>query len=337
MPQYGDHILDWLRAERPDLARRIRVHETGTAPPVLDDVRGIFFWLADPLKIKYPDCYAETLAIQEEAQRRRLPMMNRPTALANYDKAAQARRFQEAALPSPPAILIESLDDLDDCVQRFGLPLLVRGSQSFSQEGTIVLRTRRDVASVQMAGLPGRAIATPLMDVRGPRAGSEARDLWGRHYHRKRVLLIGDVCVPYSLFFARTPVVSQETSVYADYQSWRRRFRALGRLRKPALAFAARRLGIRRALELEGEFAEAPLESEEVFRRAGACLELEFLAFDFATTPTGEIMIWEANPFPYLAAADSTFLGNWRNSEPTVRRAYRAFARGFELLLGVPH
>jgi hypothetical protein len=334
IPRYGEHILDWLRAERPDLARRIRLHETGTGPIVLDDVRGVFFWLADPLQTKYPDCYGEALAIEEEAERRRLPVMNRPTALAKYGKGLQARRFDAAGVPSPPAIPVENLHDLGGCADRWGLPLLVRGGQSFSQEGTIVLRSNRDLRCLKPGRLPAQPIVTPLVDVRGPRAGSEARDLWSRYYHRKRVLLIGDICVPYSLFFARTPVVSQETSVYADFQSWRRRLRALGRLRKPALAVAARRLGMRPALELESEFAETPLEQEDVFRRAGAALNLEFLAFDFASMPDGEILIWEANPYPYLPAASDSLLRGWRNREARARAAYQAFACCFEGLLG---
>jgi hypothetical protein len=108
----------------------------------------------------------------------------------------------------------------------------------------------------------------------------------------------------------------------------------MGRLRKPALAVAARRLGMRRALELESEFAETPLEQEDVFRRAGAALKLEFLAFDFASMPNGEILIWEANPYPYLPAASGTLLSSWRNSEARASDAYHAFARSFERLLG---
>ena len=334
IPKYGEHILEWLRAERPDLAGRTLLHETGTGPVSLDEVCAVFFWLADPLQIKYPDCYEETTAIQEEAERRSLPMINRPTALATYGKSEQANRFTAANVPTPRAIRIESPSDLAGCIDRLGLPLLIRGGQSFSQEGTFIVRSRRDIESVKREQLPEQAIVTALMDVRGPRVGSRSGDLWTRYYHRKRVLLIGGQCAPFSLFFARTPVVDQGRSLYSEFHSWQTRLRRHGWLGKRALRVLKRRLGVSRALELEREFAESPVDHEDVFRRAGVALGLEFLAFDFASLPSGKIVIWEANPYPYIPPASQTLLSHSRKRSESILSTYRAFAQCLESLLG---
>jgi len=331
---YCEHVLDWLRAERPDLASRVRVHETGTGPVALDDVGTVFFWLADPLQIKYPDCYEEARAIQREAERRSLPMINRPTVLASYGKDFQTRRLKAVDVPTPHAISVDSSSDLAGCVERLGLPLLVRGGQAFGQEGTLVVRRKRQLDSLKQEDLPEHAIVTGLMDVRGPQSGYPVADLWTRFYHRKRVLLIGDQCVPDSLYFARTPVVMRSMSLYGEYHSWQTRLRRYGWLGKRALGVVRRRVPVRRAAELESEFTEAPVDREDVFIKAGAALGLEFLAFDFGSLPGGDIVVWEANPYPYIPSARGNAMPHTRNSQAKVRNIYLAFARCFESLLG---
>jgi hypothetical protein len=322
-----------MRAERPDLAGRLRIHETGAEPPSLDDVRAIFFWLADPLEVRYPDCFAETLAIQKEAERRSLRMLNPPTALATYGKDLQSIRFAEVSVPTPPAMRIETVHDLYHCGDRFGFPLLIRGSQSFSHAGTRVVHRRRDIGTLKPAELVDRAIVTPLIDVRGTPAGARSGDLWARFYHRKRVLLIGEQCVPYSLFFAGQPVVSMDTSIYARYHSLRTRLSRHGWLGRRAHHVVRAGLGVRRAVELEQEFVGAPVEQVELFRRAGSALGLDFLAFDYASLPDGDVVIWEANPYPYMPFAGGQILSRSRPGAGVNLRVYEAFARCFELLL----
>jgi hypothetical protein len=333
MPEYGEHILEWLRIERPDLAHLVRLHETGTVPAVLDDVCAVFFWLGDPLEILYPDCFGEALAIEVEAEQRSIRILNRPTALATFGKDVQATRFEEASVPTPPALLVAGADELERCADRFGYPLLIRGSRSFGQEGTRIVRSRGVIRSLGVGDLPQEAIVTPLVDTRGRPAGSRKGDLWTRYYHRKRALLIGEECVPYSLFFSPHPVVSQDTSVYGRYDSWQARLRPYGWPGRRGLRLVRQAMGLRRAFELESEFAGAAVEHEDVLRRAAAALGLEFLAFDYASLPSGELMVWEANPYPYLPSARGHVLGKSRRSEERTRGVYEAFAACFESLL----
>jgi len=334
---YCDHVLEWLGAERPDLARRIRLHETGTGPAPLDDVCAVFFWLADPL-LNYPDCYEQAIAIQEEAERRSLPVINRPTILATYGKGFQAKRFLEADIPAPHAISVDSPSDLAGCVDRMGLPLLVRGAQSFSGQGAVIVRSRRQIDSLKPEDLPKRPIVTAFVDVRGPQAGYPAGDLWSRYYHRKRVLLIGDQCVPDSLYLGKDPLVQQSTSLFTEYHSWQVRLRPYGWIGRKALRVVRRRLDIPRAVALEAAFTEAPVDAEDLLRKAGSALGLEFLALDYASLPGGKIVIWEANPYPHIPSTRANILPRTRNSQAKVGNIHLAFARCFEsLLVSAPH
>lgn len=330
---YCEHVLDWLRVERPELANRVRVHETGAGPAALDDVRAVFFWLADPL-VDYPDCYAEAIAIQEEAERRSLPVINRPTVLATYGKHFQAKRFLAADIPTPQAVSVDNVTDLADSVDRLGLPLLVRGARSFGLQGTLIVRSRRQIASLKQEDLPEDAIVTGFVDVRGPQAGYPTKDLWTRYYHRKRVLLIGDQCVPDSLYLGKDPLLQQSSSLYGDYHSWQARMRPYGWFGKQAIRLIRRNMGLQRAVELESEFTTAPVVAGDLFKKAGASLGLEFLAFDFASLPGGNIVIWEANPYPHIPSARGNILPRTRNTQRKVRNVYLAFSRCFESLLG---
>jgi hypothetical protein len=315
----------------------IRLHETGTGAAALDDVCAVFFWLADPL-VDYPECHEEAIAIQEEAERRSLPMINRPTALATYGKDFQAKRFLAENIPTPQAASVDNVTDLADCVDRLGLPLLVRGARSFGLRGTLIVRSRRQIASLKQEDLPERTIVTGFVDVRGPQAGYPTKDLWTRYYHRKRVLLIGDQCVPDSLYLGKDPLLQQSSSLYGDYYSRQVRMRPYGWFGKQAIRLIRRNMGLQRAVELESEFITAPVDGEDLFKKAAAALGLEFLAFDYASLPRGDLLIWEANPYPHIPSASGNILPRTRNSQAKVRNIYRAFARCFESLLeAVPH
>ena len=109
IPGYCEHVLEWIRSERRDLGARVRVHETGSGPVELDGVSAVFFWLADPLEIRYPDCYAEAMGIQEEAARRSIRVLNPPWALAEYGKSHQHGRWAAAGIQTPEVRRVESM------------------------------------------------------------------------------------------------------------------------------------------------------------------------------------------------------------------------------------
>ena len=63
----GDVFFSRLKVRDPELAARLRFHQTGTPAPGLNGVALVVFWLGDPLRQKYPDCYADASAIAQPA------------------------------------------------------------------------------------------------------------------------------------------------------------------------------------------------------------------------------------------------------------------------------
>jgi hypothetical protein len=99
-------VFEALARRSPALAARVRIHETGAPAPSLDGVAAVVFWLADPLRERFPACFEEAVALAAEARRRGVPIVNPPESLSNTVKSRQARRWREAGFDThqaPPA------------------------------------------------------------------------------------------------------------------------------------------------------------------------------------------------------------------------------------------
>ncbi len=88
------------------------LHTTGSAAPALDGVAAVVFWLADPLRELYPDCFAEASHLAAEAEKRGIRVVNRPESLSNTIKSKQSELWQAAGIPCAPVATFGSLAEL---------------------------------------------------------------------------------------------------------------------------------------------------------------------------------------------------------------------------------
>jgi hypothetical protein len=325
---YCDHVLGWIKRERPETYARIRLHETGSGAVSMEGVSGVFCWLADPLT-RYPECLKEALAIESEARESDIPVLNRPSVLASYGKVYQAERFADRGIPSPPACIIRDREDLDRCVADTGLPVVLRRDFSYAQQDISVVRSRRDLSSVTVGDGPRATVATPLLDTRG----GAKRTIWARRYHKKRVLLIGDRCVQDSLYFSRSPIVAQDSSLYQDFWNRRAWLRSRGRLGRRAAHLLEKGGRLQEAVAEELRYLDSGLPDVTVFREVGRALDLQFLGIDYAQTPGERPVIWEANPYPFLPSAKQNLMKKRRAADRKVDRVCGTFADCIEALL----
>lgn len=98
----GDVFLSRLKKRDPELAARLVIHQTGTPAPSLSRIALVVFWLGDPLRQKYPDCYAEAAGIAHAAARRGIRVLNHPDGLSNTAEALQSEIWSKAGIPSAP-------------------------------------------------------------------------------------------------------------------------------------------------------------------------------------------------------------------------------------------
>src|SRR5687767_8437827 len=144
--RYGERTLDWIRRHEPALAERILVHETGTGalPTSAAGAGAVVFWLADPLRERYPACYSEAAEIAELAVRRGARVVNPPAALSNTAKSGQARLWDQAGVPCAGGRRFADRAELEALLDGMALPVIVRPDLLHAQEGMRICCTRAE-------------------------------------------------------------------------------------------------------------------------------------------------------------------------------------------------
>ncbi len=333
--RYCQHVLDHLAKARPQLRERIQVHETGTGRPNLEGVRAVVFWLGDPLGALYPACYVESLGIAREARARGLRLVNPPEILANYSKNWQSSAWREAGLPTPGGVTFSNHAEFQELSERLEYPVIIRGDIVHSREGAHVLSSARQALEIPAGDLPLPGIASRLIDVRMGYRAKAPLSIWARLYHLKRVIVLGDIVIPEGLRFAREPIITTSNSTYGRFVARRDRLRAslpAGHRRGVLQRALKKSPYLHRSITADGEFVTGGMDHPDVFLRAARVLGLDFLAFDYATLASGEVVLWEANPYPQLTPANGFLLAAERRTHERMLLAYGAFATFFDTL-----
>ena len=322
---YGERTLQWIRRRDPALAERILVHETGTGalPTAAAGAGAVVFWMADPLRELYPECHAEATQIAELAARRGARVVNPPAALSNTIKSTQARLWERAGVPCAVSHRFAGRAELEALLATMAMPVIVRPDLLHAQEGMRICGTPAEaVEAVEVDGrYPGALV--PFVDTREDYRRRDPANLWAQFYHKKRVYVFGDVVLPSCIFFSRSPVVAWKGSTFSRYDGWR-----------SLLEWAAylRRFD-REAVAADIAFVRNPPEQPALMRRATSALGLDFAAIDYSTFVDGSVVLWEANPHPYIPGWRSTGMPLVRRTLPRLARIHAQIAEFFRSLI----
>lgn len=286
LPQIDEHIAK----TRPWLRRRVRVHETGSPSPSLDGVVAILFYLCDPLKEKYADCFEEAVRIADAGRARGIKLLNPPESLSNSVKSRQAALWQRAGIPCASARPIRSAADLEPAMAALGLPMILRSDDQHVQVGVRLCKRVKHVDEAKLTlALP--AVALQLIDVRKKWNEVAPDSVMARYYHKKRSMVYGDTVLNNHVFFSRSPIVGQSSCTFmADRRRVRKILRGVG----------IGRARWRDTLAADSEYFHSPPEAPELMLRAVAALGLHMAAIDYASLPGGDVVLWEANPYVHL-------------------------------------
>ncbi len=272
-PFMYDTLLDWLAAYHPDVRALFELHLLPCA--VRDWSRYALHvpWLQDPVQAWSPATYRLATRLAAACDRHGVPVVNRVERLANAAKSTGSRRIASAGFRTPRMERITDPEEFRRTLLGIPLPLFVREDEG---HGGPMLRadTEEEAHALPVRSLR-RPVAVELVDVRDPADGL---------YRKYRYVVAGDAGVRQSLHVSR---------------EW-----------------AARGAATEFTEELRDEevaYLEGPETEHARFVAAARALGLDFVAFDYSLDHTGRIVVWEANPFPFLH-----FVGG--------RRRYRAAA-----------
>ncbi|WP_146617192.1 hypothetical protein [Hyphomonas pacifica] len=292
----------------------IRIHRTGTGKPDLTNVSLVIFWLGDPLKQKYPECYLEALEVATAAQDAGIKIINHPDALSMTTKSRQAHIWHEHDVPSARGVAVQHASELTSAIEQVGFPCLMRSDQEHAQRNVIRITSKSDAERVNLEALLP-AVVLKCYDVRDEyrSVGWDSDSLFYRFHHKARAIVFQDRVIGSHLFFSKDCIVGLSNSLFAREERPRRNF--------------ARRLGYHRHLlnEMIGldkkYFAEVPKGHEELVK-AVAVMGLDFAAVDYSLRPNGSILIWEANPYFYLPDGRDSVLSAQRDAVARVNQSF---------------
>ena len=299
-PRYNESHLKAVQHRAPSLYRRLRFYETGNPPPSLDGIGAVVFWLGDPLRERYPECFADAVTIADAARARGLILINPPEALSNSIKSVQSGLWRAAGIPTPPYARCEDRDALADYLGAADLPVLVRRDEQHGQRPTRVCRNRTEAASVVKEWTEFPCSIAPFIDVRQMFRDAGLDGISARYHHNKRVLVLGSVLQPERMYFSKSPIVCRSASTYTE---WER------------LPYLRRKLSphppsLRDCLQAEVSFREAETEAPELMQKAVDTLGMQYAAIDYCSLPDGRVLLWEANPYFQMASLKKAVL--WR-------------------------
>ncbi|HET8624568.1 MAG TPA: hypothetical protein VFM14_13475 [Gemmatimonadales bacterium] len=323
--RYGERTLHWIRRNDPALAQRIVVHETGSGaiPTVAAHSGAVVFWMADPLRELYPDCYAEASEIAELAARRGARMVNPPDALSNAIKSTQARLWEQADVPCAGGRRFARRSELEPLLDATVFPVIVRPDLLHAQQGMRVCGTRAEAlaAADEVGAYPGALV--PFVDTREGYRHGDSESVWAQCFHKKRAYVFGDAVIPAHIFFSSSPIVAWAGSTFSRYQGW-------GSLLQPLALF--RRMD-REAVAADLAFVRSVPEQPALMRRAASALGFESVALDYSTFADGRVVLWEANPHPSIPGWRHTGMPFARRTWVRLNRIYARTAEFFRSLI----
>lgn len=309
----GEVFLARLREHDPALAARLVFHATGTSAPSLQGIALVVFWLGDPLRQKYPDCYAEASEIAAAATRRAIPLINAPDGLSNTAKAVQSDIWAAAGIPSAPVRHVTTGHELLYAYDKLDGACMMRGNETHAERDIRVLSTRAEAVRAAR-DLKAPAALVRICDVRDEfrRAGAPADCLYSRFHHKARVFVFRGEAKASHLFFSRNLAVGLSSSLLEREDRPKRRL--------------ARKLGFRANLvhEMIAEdcaYFDAPVANKDVFVRAVAALGLDVAAVDYSIRPDGTPILWEANPYFCLPPGEQSVFSAERGAVARVHQS----------------
>lgn len=300
----GDVFLSRLKKRDPELAARLVIHQTGTPAPSLSRIALVVFWLGDPLRQKYPDCYAEAAGIAHAAVRRGIRVLNHPDGLSNTAKALQSDIWAKAGIPSAPVRCVSTSPEFLHTFKELGGPCFVRGNETHAEHNL------RVICAPEQAREAARQLTQPaalvrIHDVRAEyrAAGAPAASLFSRFHHKARAFVFKGEVKACHLFFSHHLAVGLSNCLLArEDRPKRRMLRSLG--------FRGQLLGDMIAEDLA--YFHARILQKDVLVKAVAALGLDVAAVDYSIRPDGSLILWEANPYFCLPPGEESIFSEER-------------------------
>ena len=259
-PHAYDLILHWIKQQHPSLVPLFALTNLPCGPVRWPGIRLLVPWIQDPSEYVYRDVHDCLVRLGRECDEQGIRVVNRAETQQNLTKLETSRRLREAGIFTPRVYPIRTREEFLSNFCGLAFPLVVRENQS--HQGPLFL----------VEG-PDQAAAIPYEELFEPVAAEyiEVGDATDGRYRKYRAVVIGDRVVSHHL----------QTSV-----AW--------------LTRGAARVKDLQSREEEIAYLISPDPFEESMRQVGVALGADYLGIDYGVDPSGNLVVWEANYYPYL-------------------------------------
>jgi hypothetical protein len=215
----------------------------------------------DPVRERSDTAFQQLERLEERARRARADIIHPARVLSNSLRDVMFERLTRAGLRSPR--IVDVGPGFGENLGGLGLPIIVR--KSWGHIGPMLrLDSKADVAKwiEQQGAALDEWVAAEYIEVRDPDG----------YYRKYRYILFGDRGV------TRHLIVSAEWEV-----------RPKGRILTDD------------TIAEELAFVGAPCDKHDMFNAARMKLEFDIAAFDYSFDESGDMIVWEVNPYPDLS------------------------------------
>ena len=253
-------ILDWVANQLPEIRPLFELHQLPCRIRNWSSYALHVPWLQDPVQQWSQRAYLQACQLAARCDDHQIPVINRVDKLLNAVKSSGARLIASAGIRTPRIIPIKNKDEFKETLLGLTLPILVREDWG---HGGLMLRvdTINDLHALQLERF-SRPVAVEYIDTR-----TDADGL----YKKYRYVAAGDEGVSQSMHVQRDWLVRGHNCVFSDV------------LKDEELAYI-----------------NNPDINHVKLQHARQALDLDFVAFDYSYDRDGELVVWEANPYPYL-------------------------------------
>lgn len=259
-PHFYDVLLKWLEANHPSVRARFELRQLNCS--IRDWKRYVLHvpWLQDPVQAWSSTAYVQANRLAAECDARAVPIINRVDRISNAGKFEGAQRIASIGIRTARMARITDPELFRETCCGLEFPLFVR--EDWQHGGPI--HRADSLAEVQRLPLRRyrRPIAVELIDVQDPRDGL---------YRKYRYVAAGDIGYPVSMHPCRSWYAKGSHTEFNES------------LRDEELAFFTQ-----------------PDPNHQRLQAARRALGLDFVAFDYSYDRAGNLVVWEANPYPHI-------------------------------------
>ena len=259
-PFFYDIVLHWLEQNFPKVRALFELH---TIPfRIRPNSRYLLQipWLQDPVQNWSQAAYRQANELAAQCDMLGIPVINRVDRLTSAAKSTGARLIGSVGIRTPKTALIHDVLEFRETHGGLELPLLVRENWG---HGGLVCRanTRAEFQQLPLEQFT-RPVAIELIEVQSQHDGL---------YRKYRYIAAGDWGIPQSMHVSKGWKVKGTESIET----------------------AALR-------DEEITYTNLADPNHELLQTARKALGLDFVAFDYSYDREGRMVVWEANPYPYI-------------------------------------